>query len=80
MFSIVAVPIYIPANSTQGSLFSTSSPILTISVFLIIILTGVAQCHMVVLICVSLVIDVEHLFLYLLGICISSLEKCLQIF
>ena len=80
LFSIEAASIYIPTNSVGGF------PFLHIlsSIYLCIFfynghLTGVRWYLTVVLICVFLLIknaDVQHLFLCLLAISMSSLEKC----
>ena len=69
-------PFYIPTTRVLISSHSHGN-LLLFFFFKVTILTGVSWYFTVSLICISLLVsDVEHLFVCLLAICISSLEKC----
>ena len=79
LFSKASTAFYIPTSSDESSSSSSSSlPTGMVSPHILAILVDVRWDHMVVLICIFLrIYDVEHLFMWLFGLCISSLLKCL---
>ena len=82
LFSIVAVPIYIPTNQYKRVPFSPHLHQLVICYRLMMAIVTVVRWYLITaLICISLTFSyVEHLFTYLLAIWMSSLEEYLSPF
>lgn len=81
LFSIATAPFYIPSTGHERPSFSTSCPTLLIVVVLIVVTQRGVRDVTAVSICIFLIIsDAEHLFMCLLAVRVSSLEKCLKFF